>query len=211
MSHSHGHHHHHHATSNIRVALALNLVFSIIELIGGIWTQSVAVLSDAVHDMGDTLALGLAWYLQEKSEKSSDAKYSYGYRRLSLLSAIFTALFLLVASVFILKETISRFFDPVQPMAEGMLGLAVLGIAVNGFAAWKTSHGESMNEKMISWHMIEDLLGWVTVLIGSIIMIFFDVPWLDPVMSIGFTLFILKGVYGALSQTMKLFLQGVPD
>ncbi|MEZ4742364.1 MAG: cation diffusion facilitator family transporter [Bdellovibrionota bacterium] len=210
MTHSHHHHHHHSAASNIRVALSLNLAFAAIELIGGLLTQSVAILSDAVHDLGDSMSLGLAWYLQEKSQKSSDAKYSYGYRRLSLLSAVFTGVFLLVASIFILIETVGRFMDPVQPKAEGMFGLAILGIAVNGYAAWKTSHGASMNEKVISWHMIEDLLGWITILLGSIVMMFIDAPYLDPIMSAGFTIFILKGVYGTLTETIRLFLQGVP-
>jgi cobalt-zinc-cadmium efflux system protein len=209
---SHGrHHHHNHATGNIRIALTLNLLFSLIELVGGLYTQSIAVLSDALHDFGDSLALGTAWYLQEKSEKGADAKFSYGYRRLSLLSAIFTGMFLVIGSLFVLKESISRFNSPVTPNTQGMALLAILGIAVNGFAAWKVGRGKSMNERVISLHMLEDLLGWVTVLIGSIIMTFADLPWIDPVLSIGFTLFILRGVYRSLGGTIKLFLQAVPD
>lgn len=212
-SHSHGHHHHHHhgATDNIRLALVLNLVFSVIELAGGLYTQSIAVLSDALHDFGDSLALGVAWFLQEKSERKADAAFSYGYRRLSLLSAILTGVFLLVASLFILKESIIRLGSPVAPNSQGMMLLAILGVAVNGFAAWKVGRGQSMNEKVISLHMMEDLFGWVAVLVGAVVMNFTDWSWIDPVLSIGFSLFILRGVYRSLSGTVKLFLQGVPE
>jgi cobalt-zinc-cadmium efflux system protein len=212
--HGHGHHghgHHHHATDNIRVALALNLVFSLIELIGGLYTQSIAVLADSLHDFGDSLALGAAWYMQEKSEKGADSTFSYGYRRLSLLSAIFTGMFLVIGSVFILKESISRLNSPLTPNTKGMALLAILGIAVNGYAAWKVGRGGSMNERVISLHMLEDLFGWIAVLIGSIIMSFTNLPWIDPILSIGFTLFILRGVYRSLGATIRLFLQAVPE
>lgn len=207
----HNHHHHHDSTSNIKTALILNFVFSIIELIGGILTQSVAILSDAVHDMGDTLSLAFSYFLEKKSKKESNKDFSYGYKRLSLLSAVITACFLIVGSIFVLIESLKRLFNPVQPHVEGMIFLAILGIAVNGYAAWKTSHGKNMNERVISWHMIEDLLGWVVVFIGSIVMLFVDFPMLDPILSIGFSLFILRGVYKSLTATVKLFLQGVPD
>lgn len=207
----HGHHHHHHdAAKNIKLALFLNLFFSIVELIGGLYTQSVAILSDAVHDFGDTMSLGFSYFLEKKSQKSSNDKFSYGYKRLSLLSAVITAIFLIVASIFVLIESFERLFNPIMPKVEGMILLSFLGIAVNGYAAWKTSHGENMNEKVISWHMIEDLLGWIVVLIGSLIMMFIDIPILDPILSIGFSLFIMRGVYKTLMATIRLFLQAVP-
>jgi len=128
-----------------------------------------------------------------------------------LLSAVFTGAFLLVSSALVLAFAIPRLFNPVQPIVEGVIGLAVLGIAVNGFAAWRLLQGKTKNERMISWHMLEDVLGWVVILISAIVMMFVDVPILDPILSIFYVLVILVGVGRNLLSTMNLFLQGVPD
>lgn len=207
----HGHHHHHGGASrNILTALALNASFAVIELIGGLLTQSVAIMADAVHDLGDSLALGLAWYFERAADRKSDKHFSYGYRRLSLLSAVLTAAFLVVASVFMIAQAIPRLMNPIQPNTTGMLGLAVLGIAVNGYAAWRMQHGSTMNERVLSWHLIEDVLGWVAVLVVSVVMRFVDLPILDPILCLVFTSFIIFGVLKSFRQTVHLFLQGTP-
>lgn len=209
--HGPGHHHHHHAASNIKLALILNFSFSLIEVAGGIWTGSVAILSDAVHDFGDSLALGLAYVMERLSGKRSNARFSYGYRRMSLLSALITCGFLIAAATFVLIQAIPRLANPVMPNLNGMLGLALLGIAVNGYAAWRLHSGNTMNEKVVSWHLIEDVIGWVAVLIGAVVMRFVDAPIIDPLLSIGFTLFILYRVLLSLKATLGLFLQATPD
>lgn len=207
-----GHHHHHHSASeNIGLAFWLNFCFTIIEFIGGFLTNSTAILADAMHDLGDTISLGLAWVLQKLSGKHPTENYTYGFQRLTLVGAFINSGILIAGSVWILFEAIPRLFDPVMPVAEGMLGLAILGILVNGFAAYRVSSGKSMNERVLSWHLLEDVLGWVAVLIVSIVLMFVDVPILDPLLSILFTLFILFNVYRNFSQTVKLFVQGVPD
>jgi cobalt-zinc-cadmium efflux system protein len=209
--HHHGHHHEHSISRNIGIALLLNLAFAVIEFVGGIWTGSVAILSDAVHDFGDTLSLGMAYFMERKAEGKSSAAYSYGLRRMSLLSALITSTFLIIASIWVMIQAIPRLLNPIQPKAEGMVLLAILGIAVNGYAAWRVQKGKTMNERVVSWHLLEDLLGWVAVLIGSIVMYFADLPILDPILSIGFTIFILIGVARSLRSTLHLFLQGVPE
>jgi len=216
MTHHHHHHHHDHprhehaAKHNIGVALLLNAAFTVIEFVGGYLTGSIAIASDALHDLGDTLTLGLAYLLEKHSGKSSNAKYSYGYRRLSLVSALFTGAVLLTGSAIILWHAIPRLFDPVQPKTGGMIALAVLGVLVNGAAAYKMHRGLTLNEKMISWHMLEDLFGWVAVLIASVVMSFWDVPILDPILSIVFTCLILVNVVRSFLATIDLFLQAVP-
>lgn len=214
MPHDHHHHHHHFdandSQKNILVALTLNFSFAIIEFVGGLWTGSVAIISDSIHDFGDSLALFFAYYFEKMAQKKPNDKYRYGYRRLSLLSALLTGAFLLAGSVWVLSETIPRLFDPVQPNAEGMVGFALLGMGVNGYAAWKLSHGNTQNEKVVSWHLIEDVLSWVGVFIGSLIMIFFDVPIIDPLLSLVFTCVILFGVFKSVRSTLELFLQAVP-
>ena len=216
MHHHHPHHDHQHSngeTDSTRIGWAfwLNFVFTIIEFVGGWLTNSVAIMADAVHDLGDSLSIGLAWCLSKMGHKRATEKYSYGFKRLSLLGALINGLILVVGSVWILSEAIPRLMNPEMPVTEGMIGMAILGIAVNGFAAFKLSGGHSMNEKVLNWHLIEDAMGWVAVLIVAIVLHFFHWPILDPILSILFTLFIMVNVVRYVIQTMKLFLQGVPD
>lgn len=213
--HQHGHHHHEHGqetdTSRIGFAFWLNFVFTIIEFIGGWLTNSVAIMADAVHDLGDTLSIGLAWYLGKLGHQKATNKYTYGFKRLSLLGAMINGVILVAGSVWILSEAIPRLLAPEMPVTEGMIGLAILGVLVNGLAAYKLHGGHSMNEKVLNWHLIEDTMGWVAVLVVAIVLHYFHWPILDPILSIGFTFFILFNVVRYVIQTMKLFLQGVPD
>lgn len=209
--HGHGHHHHHDASSRIGWAFALNVGFTVIEFVGGMLTNSTAIMADAVHDLGDSLAIALAWILNEIGKKDSDHMFTYGYQRFSLMGAFFNSLVLIVGSIWVLSEAIPKLLHPEMPMAEGMFALAILGVAVNGYAAYKLSHGTSLNEKVLNWHLLEDVLGWLAVLIVSVVLLFVDWPILDPVLSIIFTLFILFNVVKTLRDTIHLFLQGTPD
>lgn len=211
MAHNHHHHgHYHHETENIRTAFFLNLAFTIIEIIGGLLTNSVAIMSDALHDLGDSLSLGLAWYFQKVAKKGRDETFSYGYKRFSVLGAMINALVLVVGSVFILQETIPRLWQPQTPNVQGMFWLAILGIIVNGAAVFKLQKGTSLNEKVISLHLLEDVLGWAAVLVGSVLMYFFDLPIIDPLLSIGIAIFILLNVYQSLKTALNIVLQAVP-
>ena len=206
----HDHHHHHHGEGNIKVAFFLNLGFTIIEIIGGFYTNSLAILSDALHDLGDSLSLGLSWYFQRLSKKGRDNTFSYGYRRFSLLGAVINSIVLVVGSIFILSEAIPQLFNPGNANAEGMMYLAILGIVVNGAAVLKLKKGTSINEKVVSLHLLEDVLGWAAVLVGSIIMMFFDLPIIDPLLSVLIAAFILINVYKNLKKSLTIILQGTP-
>ena len=211
MNHDHQHDHDH-GGSNIGIAFFLNFGFTIIEIIGGFWTNSFAILSDALHDLGDSLSLGLAWYFQKLSKRGRTLVFTYGYKRLNTLGAIVTGMMLVGGSVFILTQAIPELFDPQPTNAAGMIWLAVLGILVNGAAVFRLRKGgESLNEQVITWHLLEDVLGWVAVLIGSIVMYYFDLPWIDPALSIGITVFILYGVVGRLWKAGKVILQATPE
>lgn len=212
-SHSHSHHHHHShggTVGRMKFALFLNLGFALIELVGGLWTNSIAILSDALHDFGDAMAMALAIGLEKFSGKKSDGSYSYGYRRFSTLGAVITGLILVLGSVFILIEAIPRILNPQQPHADGMILLALLGVAVNGYAAYRVSHGGGLNERMLMWHMIEDVVGWVLVLVGALVMKFFDLPQLDAGLAIILSLWILYNVAKNLRETFRVFLMGAP-
>ena len=206
-SHDHGHMH---TTGNIATAFFLNFFFAIVELIGGVLTNSVAILSDALHDFGDSLSLGAAWYFQKKSQKTKTSGYTYGYQRFSLVGAFINSIVLIVGSIFIIREAISRLFNPEQADAKGMLFLAILGIIVNTVAMLRLSKGKSINEKVVSLHFLEDVLGWVAVLIGSIIMMFIDAPIIDPILSLLIASFVLFNVYRNIKPAFSIFLQGAP-
>ncbi|HEX7014470.1 MAG TPA: cation diffusion facilitator family transporter [Cyclobacteriaceae bacterium] len=213
MEHRHGHHSHHHdaGTRNLTTAFWINTLFAAIELVGGFYTNSVAILSDALHDFGDSLSLGLAYIFQRKSLRTRDASYSYGYKRFSLVGAVANAVILIVGSAFIIEESVARLFNPVQPDARGMLAIAVLGLVANGIALIRLRRGHSLNERVVALHFIEDVLGWSAVLIGSIVMMFADVPILDPLLSIGIAVFILYNAYRNLRQSFRIILQGIPE
>ena len=205
------HHSNNVSAGRIGVAFWLNFFFTIIEFIGGILTNSTAIMADAVHDLGDSLSIGLAWLLSRISNRHPDDAYTYGYHRFSLLGALVNGVVLIVGSVWVLSEALPRLFAPEMPHAQGMFWLAILGISVNGVAAWKLSKGKTLNERVLNWHLLEDVLGWLAVLIVSVLLVFFDWPILDPILSIGFTLFILVNVVKNTLQTTSLFLQSVPD
>jgi cobalt-zinc-cadmium efflux system protein len=196
---------------NIRLAFLLNLTFAIAELFGGYYTNSIAIISDALHDLGDSVTLFIAWRLEKISRRGEDRKFSYGYRRFSLLGALFSAIVLITGSIYIIGEAIERMRDPQPTNAAGMLVFAVVGMAVNGYAAYRTHSGFNMNMKLISWHLIEDVLGWAAVFVVSIVMLFIDVPILDPLLSLFVTAIILYNVFKNLRKTLSLFLQGVPE
>lgn len=214
------HHDHNHgdshssnqSTKNIWLAFALNFSFAIIELVGGLLTGSLAILADAVHDFGDSLSLGLALVLQKVSQKKRTETFSYGYGRFSLLSAFITGVVILTGSSLILIKSFPRIFQPATETPEGlgMLGLAVLGIIVNGTAALRLRRGATNNEKVLTWHFMEDLLGWVAVLIGAILILITDWYWIDPLLATLVAGFIIFNVLRHLFSTSKLFLQSIP-
>ncbi len=210
-AHQHGHGSHQPGDNPIAWAFFLNLGFTVIELVGGVLTNSTAIMADAVHDLGDTLAIGFAWWLQGYSVRQADTKFTYGYRRFSLLGALISGALLIAASGWVLSESIPRLADPVMPHTEGMLLLAIVGIAVNGYAAYRLSRGKSLNERALNWHLLEDVLGWVAVLIVAATLQFFDWPILDPALSIIFTVFIAFNVTRLLVETARVFFQAVPD
>ena len=180
-------HHHSHSNgtniANIKIAFFLNLFFTVFEIIGGYLTNSVAIAADALHDFGDSLSLGLSWFLEKYSLKGRSQKFSYGYRRFSLLSALINSLVLIIGSAFVLWHTIPRLFHPQSVNVKGMLLLAIGGILINGIAVLKIRNkNNSLNEKTVSWHLLEDVLGWVAVLIISIVNSFKEIAILDPLL-----------------------------
>ena len=196
---------------NILIAFLLNLTFSAVEFMGGIITGSVAILSDSVHDLGDALSIGLSFFLEKKSKKEPDEKFTYGYMRYSVLGSVITTVILLFGSLAVIYNAVLRIISPAEINYDGMIIFAVIGAAVNFIAAYFTKEGDSLNQKAVNLHMLEDVLGWVVVLIGAIIMRFTDIKIIDPLMSIGTSLFILINATKNLKEVLDIFLEKTPD
>ncbi len=196
---------------NILVAFILNLLFSIFEFIGGVFTGSVAIISDAVHDVGDAASIGISYFLERKSKKQPDQKYTYGYARYSVIGGLFTTIILLTGSVIVMYNSIIRIINPTEINYNGMILFAVVGVCVNFCAAYFTREGDSINQRAVNLHMLEDVLGWGIVLIGAIVMKFTDFKLIDPIMSIGVSLFILIHAVKNLKEITDLFLEKVPN
>lgn len=195
---------------NILVAFLLNALFAIVELIGGVLTGSVAIFSDAIHDLGDAVAIGIAYGLERKSKQEPDDTYSYGYQRYSILGSIITTVILLVGSSLVIYHATERLWHPVPVQYNGMILLAIMGLSVNVIASMKTRKGDSLNQKAVNLHMLEDVLGWGIVLIGALIMRVTHFYWLDAVMSIGVSVFIFYNAYRNFVQSLDIFLEKVP-
>lgn len=195
---------------NILVAFLLNLGFSVFEFVGGALTGSVAILSDALHDIGDAASIGAAYFLERKSKKQPDETYTYGYARFSVVGSAITTLILLIGSLLVIYNAVLRIIHPTPIHYDGMIFMAIFGVIVNLVAAWFTREGDSMNQKAVNLHMLEDVLGWIVVLVGAVIMRFTDISIIDPILSIGVAVFILINAGSNLKDILDIILVKAP-
>ena len=195
---------------NILIAFLLNLIFSLLEFAGGLFTGSSAILSDALHDLGDAAGIGVSWVMERKSRKAADGLYTFGYGRYSLLGSLITSGVLVAGSAVMLCHGVDRLLHLRAIHYDGMLLLSCLGLAVNICAAFVTHGGESLNQKAVNLHMLEDALGWVVVLVGALVMRFTDFALLDPLMSVGLSVLILLAALKNLRETGWVLLEKTP-
>lgn len=195
---------------NILIAFLLNLFFSIIEIIGGILTSSISIFSDAIHDLLDSLTIGVSFFLEKKSKKKVDDMYTYGYKRYSVLGAFITTSILFISSIIIIYHAVERIFNPIKLNYDGMLIIAILGVVINYGAVYFTKDGESLNQRAVNLHMLEDVLGWIIVLIGALIIKFTKLFWIDSVISIIVSIIIILKTIKHLNEILDLFLMKTP-
>lgn len=214
----HSHHHHHGCPTHknlkgkeLLIAFFLNLGFTAFELVGAYFSNSLAIFSDALHDLGDSFSLGMAYLLERYSFRNPDSKYTYGYRRFSLLGSLINAVLLLAGALWIIVESIERFKNPQEVKPELMLLFAIVGVAVNGYAAWRMSRQGGFNNRMVMVHLMEDVFGWLAVMIGSIVMMIKPVPELDAIMSFGISLFVIWNVFKVAKNLFGIFMQQIPE
>ena len=194
----------------ILAAFILNLAFSLIEFAGGLLTSSIAIASDALHDLGDAAGIGVSYFLEKKSRKHPDEKYTYGYIRYSVLGGAITSLVLLCGSLVVIVGAVERLIDPTLVNYDGMIIFAVLGVIINTGAALLTFRGSSINQRAVSLHMLEDVLGWIVVLIGAVVMRFSDLTIIDPIMSIFVAIFIASNASINLRGVIEILMDKTP-
>ena len=205
-------HHHKKASKNLAFVFFVNLIFNIIVIIGGLATNSMAILADCIHDMSDTISMAVAWILEHISQKDSSDNFSYGYQRFSILGAVITSIFVIVIAFFILQEAIPRLFSPQEVDAGGMLLVGIVGLIFKSVSVWKLHGGETFNEKAILYHLLGDIFEWIAILILSIILIFWsDVTYLDPFISIGIAVWLIFNLGRTLYKSILVLLQKTPD
>ncbi|MGC9367787.1 MAG: cation diffusion facilitator family transporter [bacterium] len=199
------------STKNIRTAFFLNLTFTVIEVVGGLLTNSTAILSDAVHDLGDSFALAQAWYFEKKSSRPGKNRYTYGYRRFSVLGGLISTLVILVSSIYVISQAVMRIAQPVTPNPQGMLILAILGIVVNALALRTLRHDQSINARAVALHFLEDVLGWTAILITASLLWIKNIPLLDPILALLISAYMLSRVVKNIRKMLPIFLQAAPE
>lgn len=209
--HSHGQGEGEHAERNMLVVFLLNLFFSIAEFIFGTLFKSQAILSDAVHDLGDALSIGLAYFFEKISSRESSPEYSFGYRRFSLLGGLVTSVILLGGAVVMIVTTVPTLVNPTAINHQGVFWVAIGAIIINGFSVWLMSGGKSSNEKLLNIHLFEDLFGWILVLVMSVVLNYTEWYILDPILSLGIAGWIVYVTFPEFLRISKIFLQAVPD
>ncbi|WP_405290141.1 cation diffusion facilitator family transporter [Methanobrevibacter sp.] len=206
------HHHHKKAGENLAFVFFMNLIFNIIVIVGGLATNSMAILADCIHDMSDTISIALAWALERVAQKNSTDKYSYGYQRFSILGAVIISVFVIVMAFIILQEAIPRLFVPEGVDAGGMLLVAIVGIIFKSISVHRLHKGETFNEKAILFHQLGDVFEWVAILILSLVLMFWDgASYLDPFVSIGIALWLIFNLGRNLYKSVEVLLQKTPD
>lgn len=199
------------SSRNMTIAFLLNFSFAIIEFIFGLLFHSSAVLADAIHDTGDALAIGLSTLFEKISARKEDREYTLGYKRYSLLGALLTSVILLVGSTLVIVENVPKLFAPEKVNYDGMLVLGIVAIVVNTAASRVVSHGHSHNESILSLHFLEDILGWLAVILVSLILRFTDWYFLDPLLSLVIAGFILSKALPKFWENIQIFLDHVPS
>ena len=205
------HNHHKKASDNLAFVFVINLTFNIIVILGGLATNSIAILADCIHDMSDTISMAVAWILEKISQKETTLNYSYGYQRFSILGAVITSIFVICMAFVILSEAIPRLFAPESVDAGGMLIVAIIGLLFKSISVYRLHGAETFNEKAIFYHL-GDVFEWIAILILSAVLIFWSgANYLDPFVSIGIAIWLIFNLGRTLIKSIQVFLQKTPD
>ena len=203
-------------SEKVFVGLIVNFFFSIFEFLGGILSGSVAIMSDAIHDLGDAVSLGFSIYFERKAKRGPDKTYTYGYSRFSVLGVFVTTVILVVGASFMIYISILRLINPTELRLDLMMILSIIGLSLNTIATFRTKNGrfnvlKSITTGSVNGIILEDVIGWLIVLCGTIVMMTTKWAWLDPVMSICISIYLIGTSFNTFKKVLELFLEKVPD
>jgi cobalt-zinc-cadmium efflux system protein len=191
----------------------LNVLITVVEIIGGLISGSLALLSDAFHNMGDSFSIILGYFAQQIGGRPETRKSTYGYRRAEILSALTNSLLLVIIAIFLIGEAIQRLSHPQHINGTIMMIVAIVGLVANFLSAALLHSGshDNLNVKATYLHVLSDALSSVAVIIGGIILIFVNVPWLDPLLTIAVAIYIAYESLPIINQTIRILMQSSPD
>ena len=208
-------HHHHHAVNekNLLTATFLNLVITIVEIAGGILSGSLALLSDALHNLSDTFATFIAYLATVIGRREANHKKTYGYKRLEILAALINAVLLLVLSAYLIREAWFRLQEPAPINSMIMLVVGMIGLLANLYAVLilRKDAGKSINVKAAYVHLIGDSLSSVVVILGGVMIRIFKIDWIDPLITVLISLYIIRSGFVILKQSVNILMQSAPD
>jgi cobalt-zinc-cadmium efflux system protein len=204
--------HHSSEGKNLIFATFLNFVITIVEIIGGILSNSLALLSDAIHNLGDTFAIMLAYIANRISGKDATKEKTFGYKRIEILAALLNSVILIVITIFLFIEAYHRIITPEPIKGKLMLIVALIGLVANYGAVWilkKDSH-TNINIRAAYLHLLGDTISSVAVILAAILISYFEIFWVDPIITFIIGLYILKEAYSILKEALDILMQSTP-
>jgi cobalt-zinc-cadmium efflux system protein len=216
MAHTHHHHHHHahdHKGRNLLISIILNVVITISQVIGGIVSGSLALLSDAVHNLSDVISLIISYIATNLSRKKASTNKTFGYKRAEIIAAFVNSASLIIVALFLIKEAIERFFNPQEIGTGIVIVLSILGILANGFSVLllKSDSDRNMNMRSAYLHLFTDMLASVAVLIGGLLMYFFGWYWIDPLLTLAIAIYLIYMGYHLLKTSTRILMLFTPN
>lgn len=209
-----GHHHHHPVNGkNLLVATLLNLVITFVQVAGSILSGSIALLSDALHNLSDTFATFIAYMANRISKRDANPKKTFGYKRVEILSALLNAVILIVMSIFLVLEAYKRLHEPQEINSMIMILVAMIGLLANIFAAaiLKKDAHKSINVKAAYVHLVGDALTSLLVLVGGILIRFLEIYWVDPLITVLISIYIVREAFVILKEAVNILMQSAPE
>lgn len=211
------HHHHHHNHSDISggkllFSVILNLIITVAQFIGGIISGSLALLSDALHNFSDVMSLVISYYAHRLSHRPQNISQTFGFKRAEILAALFNASVLIAVSIYLIIESIQRLITPQEVESTWVMGLAALGIIVNGLSAWLLHRDadHNLNIRSAYLHLMGDLMTSFAVLAGGVMIYFYGWYWIDPLLSLLISFYLIRSSYGIVRESGGMLMQFSP-
>jgi cobalt-zinc-cadmium efflux system protein len=213
--HEHGHKHDHGNLKgrNLGIAILLNIGITVAQVVGGFISGSLALMSDAMHNFSDVLALIISWFASKLSKKDQTPAQTYGYKRAEILAALINAVSLIVIAFFLLKEALFRFSDPVEVQSGLVMILGGLSIVLNGLSVLlvQKEAKDNMNMRAAYLHLLTDMISSIAVVFGGLAMYLWDVAWVDSALSIGIALYLVYSSWGLIKESVRILMQFAPS